>query len=486
METIHFKTVDPLSQELLREAAKKGIELNWERFEKQQPQDGFLRLGLSCPYGCMQGPCRIDPFGRGADKGICGLDKDAMVAASLLRLTLQGALEAKAEAVAWDDESCSCQEECGADAPENEDEDEDEDECDGDEDDVAEAVRLLARPSASAETLVIQALRLGLMTVGLAEQGSPAGLEGSRKVRAGYGLLAGEAIRIALTGQVEEGLVAEILTEASEMKGPEVQLLSLGSWIPAGDDYLPLVCTAGEAELLLSSGKFNLLLTGEGADPAVLALGEKMKIPVVCDCEVTGEEIITMVREAFDHRIPALFAPDRALISEVVVSLGIDEVNAAMQARPAAKIALLGGADSMLQSLGHLPTELAKALRGADYSVASWGDAAIWMLKQDLPVAVLDDQNGPLAAILALNEANSINSLAGICFTGLRSCRDFSFALGLAALGLKVAVATPLPLGGSDEVRGLLKDLLAEEGGSLTYFDHPAPAEEILDWFLQS
>ena len=59
--------------------------MNWERYERQQPQDGFVRLGLSCPVGCMQGPCRIDPFRRGAEKGICGLTGDGMVAAFLLR-----------------------------------------------------------------------------------------------------------------------------------------------------------------------------------------------------------------------------------------------------------------------------------------------------------------------------------------------------------------------------------------------------------------
>ena len=107
METIHFKTVDPVSQDLLRGAAQKGLSLNWERYEKQQPQDGFLRLGLSCPYGCMQGPCRIDPYGRGAQRGICGMDRDTMAAAFLLRLALQGVLEmgsasaAKGDRIVW-------------------------------------------------------------------------------------------------------------------------------------------------------------------------------------------------------------------------------------------------------------------------------------------------------------------------------------------------------------------------------------------------
>src|SRR5512136_3016188 len=107
METIHFKTVDPVSQELLRDASRKGIFLNWERYEKQQPQDGFLRLGLCCPYGCMQGPCRIDPYGRGAAHGICGLDRDGMTAAFLLRLSLTGVLETLARRAAPQDDEIS-------------------------------------------------------------------------------------------------------------------------------------------------------------------------------------------------------------------------------------------------------------------------------------------------------------------------------------------------------------------------------------------
>ena len=96
MESIHLKTVDPISQKLLLSASQLGLELSWERFEKLQPQDGFLRLGLSCPYGCMQGPCRIDPFGRGPQNGVCGLAKDEMAAGLLLRLCLQGTMDAMA------------------------------------------------------------------------------------------------------------------------------------------------------------------------------------------------------------------------------------------------------------------------------------------------------------------------------------------------------------------------------------------------------
>jgi hypothetical protein len=55
----------------------------------------------------------------------------------------------------------------------------------------------------------------------------------------------------------------------------------------------------------------------------------------------------------------------------------------------------------------------------------------------------------------------------------------------LAGLGLRVCVATPLPLWGSEKVRNLVAEKLAILGGGLTHFDHPAQAQEIVDWFAK-
>jgi hypothetical protein len=171
METIHFKTVDPVSQDLLRGASQKGLLLKWERYEKQQPQDGFLRLGLSCPYGCMQGPCRIDPYGRGADRGICGLDRDSMAAAFLLRLALQGVLEtmqaypAGDGEIAWpaplDKQAAAAVAATGG-APVSTRE-------------IFASAAMLARPSGTPEELVRQAVRLGLLGIGIAQEGRKSG-----------------------------------------------------------------------------------------------------------------------------------------------------------------------------------------------------------------------------------------------------------------------------------------------------------------------
>ena len=478
METIHFKTVDPVSQELLRDALRKGIGLNWERYEKQQPQDGFLRLGLSCPYGCMQGPCRIDPFGRGAQSGICGLDRDGMVAAFLLRLTLQGVLETMAlrsgladTGITWPaplaSKAAAVLGQTGSRLLSTAE--------------ILESVLLLVRPSAATETLICQTIRLGLLGVGLRMQAQPE--SGTKGFSVGHGLLADDAIRIGVTGRIPRATVDMLLKETARQKNPNVRLLSLGDWIPAGEDFLPIACTSGETETVLSSGKLNLLLAGDGTDPGILVLCGKINVPVVSSGKNTGAaEILNLARNAFDRRIPSAFAPDAALIGRGRVSLDARELETSL--KEGSSIALLGGADTLLQSLGHLPVELAKVLRGENHAVASWGDAALWMMKQDLPVSILDAQEGPLTAVRTLAEAGKLAALKGVCFTGLRHGREFTLALGLAALGLRVLIATPLPLWGSEKVRTRLCENLAAAGGILTHFDHPVRADEILDWFL--
>ena len=487
METIHFKTVDPVSQELLRSASQKGIHLNWERYEKQQPQDGFLRLGLSCPYGCMQGPCRIDPYGRGADRGICGLDRDGMAAAFLLRLALQGVMETLAacrpalppgEDVAWqaplDKMASAALKKLGG-APLSTRE-------------IFESTLLLTRPSATPDVLIRQAVRLGILTIGLTEQRQAQDQpSGSMGYRAGYGVLAGDAILIGVSGQIPTALVKALQKETAGLKKPEVRLISLGDWIPAGGDFIPIACTSGEAETVLASGKLNLLLAGPQSDPGLIAVCGKLDTPVILSKDNPGAAaILKQARAAFDRRTPGSFTPDAGLIGTGKVCLGSADVEAALQVGPSAKIALLGGADTLLQSLGHLPVELAKALRGEDLAVSSWGDAALWMAKQDLPVGILDADEGPLTAVRALASRKKLSVLKGICFTGLKACREFTFALGLAALGLKVFVAVPLPLWGSEKVRATLREDLAAVGGIFAHLDHPAKADEILDWFLRS
>ncbi len=83
------KSVDRASQEMLEHAKQEHLETAWDRWELQQPQCGFGQLGLCCRI-CNMGPCRIDPFGSGPKRGVCGADADTFVARHLTRMIAAG------------------------------------------------------------------------------------------------------------------------------------------------------------------------------------------------------------------------------------------------------------------------------------------------------------------------------------------------------------------------------------------------------------
>lgn len=79
------RSISPDSIMMIKSAATAGIVTVWDRYEAQQPQCGFGETGLCCRH-CLQGPCRIDPFGTtGPQQGICGATADLIVARGLAR-----------------------------------------------------------------------------------------------------------------------------------------------------------------------------------------------------------------------------------------------------------------------------------------------------------------------------------------------------------------------------------------------------------------
>ncbi len=84
------KSIDRASQELLEIAEKEGVDTAWERYEAMVPQCGFGELGLCC-RNCILGPCRIDPFEEGPQKGVCGATPEIIGARNLTRMIAAGA-----------------------------------------------------------------------------------------------------------------------------------------------------------------------------------------------------------------------------------------------------------------------------------------------------------------------------------------------------------------------------------------------------------
>jgi len=83
------KSTDPAVQEMIARAESMNVTTVWDRYEAMKPQCGFGDTGLCC-RNCLQGPCRIDPFGDGPDTAICGASADVMVARGLDRAIAAG------------------------------------------------------------------------------------------------------------------------------------------------------------------------------------------------------------------------------------------------------------------------------------------------------------------------------------------------------------------------------------------------------------
>ena len=84
------RSIDQTIAPLLKKAKEDGVETAWDRLEAQLPQCGFGQLGICC-RNCAMGPCRIDPFGEGADKGVCGATADTIAARNFIRMIAAGA-----------------------------------------------------------------------------------------------------------------------------------------------------------------------------------------------------------------------------------------------------------------------------------------------------------------------------------------------------------------------------------------------------------
>ncbi len=86
-----YRTIDPAAKEMLeRNETGMQISTQFDRYLAQQPQCKFGLTGVCCKI-CIQGPCRIIPSKKGAEKGICGARDYTVVSRNTARLIAGGA-----------------------------------------------------------------------------------------------------------------------------------------------------------------------------------------------------------------------------------------------------------------------------------------------------------------------------------------------------------------------------------------------------------
>ncbi len=87
-QKVDERTIDDLAKPLIGLSLREGIDTVWDRFEQQQPPCKYCSTGLSCSR-CAMGPCRILEGHR--ERGVCGADRDLIVARNLLDTLTTGA-----------------------------------------------------------------------------------------------------------------------------------------------------------------------------------------------------------------------------------------------------------------------------------------------------------------------------------------------------------------------------------------------------------
>ena len=81
---------DKAVNELNAFACECGIDTTFTKVAAMQPQCGFGESGLCCRI-CLQGPCRINPFGGEPKEGICGAKDYTIVSRFIIRMAAAGA-----------------------------------------------------------------------------------------------------------------------------------------------------------------------------------------------------------------------------------------------------------------------------------------------------------------------------------------------------------------------------------------------------------
>ena len=84
---ITIEQMEAATDTLLETAKKVGADTWQQRVKNQTPHCKFGEEGICCRI-CTMGPCRITPK---SPRGICGCDRDGIVARNYLRFTAGGA-----------------------------------------------------------------------------------------------------------------------------------------------------------------------------------------------------------------------------------------------------------------------------------------------------------------------------------------------------------------------------------------------------------
>ena len=254
MYTVQKKIGYEEAKPLLIQAFRDHHSLTWDRYDAMQPQDGFGRLGIACTE-CLDGPCRVNPFGDDDQATICGRDRGDLVSNFVLQKVYAGAqaLAALAADFGADKTGCVARSWNVSDS-------------------MPGTADLAGELSALAPWIVLAMKTLS----GARPAAAPSA------VTAGFGVLADDTANIVVHGNVAPQRIKQLKDAA----GDSANIVGLCG--AEGYFGMPVLANYGSQELPLISGKVDLIVLGkQDVMPSFKRISAELGIPVVCACSLS-------------------------------------------------------------------------------------------------------------------------------------------------------------------------------------------------------
>ncbi|MDR3590614.1 MAG: hypothetical protein P4N41_13255 [Negativicutes bacterium] len=277
MKEVRKKSADPAVNQMIVKAYRQQVDLAWDRAEAMQPQCGFGRLAICCT-DCFEGPCRVNPFADEAQRTTCGRDQAALIASHFIRRTADGAgalVKLAAEFggdigyKTWQKVTAS--------------------------DDAMFIANYDRRLRELGEVAVTALAAIGKAKTAVYGQTQP-------DVSAvNMGVLNGEGANIVLHGHVPPQAVQELATAAG---AAGVQVVALCGSELSGAMNIPVLTNYDSQETPLLTGAVDLLvLGGQCVMPAMVALADKLGIPVMNAADLKqADAAVAVAVAAFKRR----------------------------------------------------------------------------------------------------------------------------------------------------------------------------------------
>lgn len=266
MYTVQKKSGYEEAKPLLIQAFRDRHSLTWDRYDAMQPQDGFGRLGISCTE-CLDGPCRVNPFGDDGQETICGRDREDLVANFMLQKIYAGteAMASLAASFGADKAASACRCRSAADRMLGAA-------------DVAEELSALA-------PRIIESMR--------ALSGARPAVSAPYAVSVGFGVAADDTANIAVHGNVAPRLIKQLRDKA----GKSVAVIGLCG--AEGYYGMPVLANYGSQELALINGAIDLIiLGGQDVMPSFKRLASRLGIPMLRACALDAADGVQKALDA--------------------------------------------------------------------------------------------------------------------------------------------------------------------------------------------